>query len=148
MSEFLRSVSFREKTIWVSAAIMTFMWVWYIDAVGASLFDGTVTRGGTIGIFIGMTVMVIFLHVASYIVLALTSPKQASQPEDERDRQINQRAESHAAWMLGAGVIMISMLTMYANLSGAAVVHLLLLLMIGVEVISNGMEIFYYRRGM
>jgi hypothetical protein len=148
MSEFFSSVNFREKSIWVSTAIMLYVWIWYIDIVGTGLLDGTVTREGTIGVFIGMTVLLVFLEVVSHIILAIVSPKDAQQRNDERDRLINQRAESHSAWMLGAGIIAIAMSTMFRDLSGVVVVHLLLMLMIAIEILSNGLQMVYYRRGM
>jgi hypothetical protein len=94
-----------------------------------------------------MTVIVVFFEVASHIVLAVISPRDANQPEDERDRLICQKAESHAAWMLGAGVIMIAMVAMFHEISATVVVHALILLLIAVEVLSGALQILYYRRG-
>lgn len=144
----LNSMSFREKSVWVTAAIMLYMWAWYVSAVGPSLLDGTVSRGQSIGMFIGMTVMVIVLEVVGHIILAITSPKDADAPEDERDRLITQKAESHASWMLGAGVIIIAVHIMARDMSSVAVVHLLILMLIAVEVISRVLQIYYYRRGL
>jgi hypothetical protein len=144
----LNSMSFREKSVWVTAAIMLYMWAWYVSAVGPSLFDGTVSRSQSIGMFIGMTVMVIVLEVVGHIILAITSPKDANAPEDERDRLIMQKAESHASWMLGAGVIIITIHIMAHDISSVAVVHLLILLLIAVEVISRVLQIYFYRRGL
>ena len=148
MIEILKSMSFREKSVWATAGIMIYMWSWYLSAVGPGLLDGTSSRGENIGLFIGMIIMLIVLEVIAHIILAITSPRDANQPQDERDRMITRKAEAHSSWMMGAGIITIAMFAMFREVSTASVVHLLVLLLIAVEVISRCLMILYYRRGV
>ena len=148
MFEFLNSMSFREKSLWASTAIMVYLWTWYFGRVGSAVFDGTTDRDETIGIFVSMVVILIILEVISHILVAVLNPGEADDPLDERDRQIAWRAGSHASWMIGGGVITIAMFAMFRDISAIAMVHLLILWLMAVEIASDALQIFYYRRGM
>lgn len=148
MLEVIGSMSFREKSVWISTAIMVWLWSWYASAVIPGIADGSITRAETVGLFVGMTVAVVVMEVIAHIILAIFSPRDANSGADERDRMINRRAESHSAWMLGGGIITICMFTMFQDLTAVSVVHLLLLLLIAVEIATGALEILYYRRGM
>lgn len=148
MFEVISSMSFREKSVWVSTGIMIWLWSWYASIVIPGIADGTITRAETMGLFIGVTVAVVVMEVIGHIILAILSPKDANADEDERDRMIDQKADSHSAWMLGGGIITICLFTLFQDLSGVSVIHLLLLLLIAVEVVTGALQILYYRRGV
>lgn len=147
MTAFLSSMSFREKSLWVSLAIMIYLWIWYFGKVGGGIFEGAVDREATLSIFVAMTVIVVVLEVLSHIILAVLSPRDADPPSDERDRQIAWRAGSHSAWMLGAGVVTIAMIATFRELSAIAIVHCLILVLMAVQILSDALQILYYRRG-
>jgi hypothetical protein len=147
MFEIFKTAGFREKSLWVSTAVMLYLIFHYFSEVGPSLFDGTLTHEDSFGIFTVMVIIVVILEVVGQVVLAAVSPKEVSAPRDERDRQISMRADSHASWMLSAGVITIAMAAMFREWSAITIIHALVLMLIAVEAISDALQIFYYRRG-
>lgn len=147
MSELIKSMSFREKSLWVQVGIMIYLWIWYFGRVGIWLFDGSIDREETLGMFFAMTIILVVLSVVSHIILSIVSPKDAESPVDERDRQFADRAGNYASFMLGGGVVMISIYSVMNSVSAITMVHALVLLLITVDIVTNGLQIMYYRRG-
>lgn len=147
MSELLKSLSFREKSLWVELAVMVYLWVWYFGKIGNGLLASNPDPEQTFSFFITMIVVVIIVSVFSQIVLAIVSHKDADAPADERDRLFAWRAGSHASYLLGAGIIMIAFYSMVNEISAVVMVHMLVLLLVAVEILTNALQIFYYRRG-
>ena len=147
MSGFLETLSFREKSLWVQVAVMVVLGNWYYARVGSSLFGNMPGREETLGIFFGMTITLVVLSVIAHIILAVVSPKEANAPADERDRQIADRAGNYASYMLGGGVIMIAIYSVINSTSAITMAHLLVLLLIVVDILTNALQILYYRRG-
>lgn len=147
MSELMQSVSFREKSLWVQVAVYVYAWIWYFGKVGDGLFDGSLTREGTFGLFFGMTITLIVLSIVSQIILSIVSHKDADTPVDERDRLISQKAGNITGYMLAIGVVMIAIYAMMNDVSAMFMVHALVLLLIAVEILANALQILSYRRG-
>ena len=147
MFELLNSMSFREKSLWVSSAIMLYLWIWYFGEVGGGIFDGSLDRDASLGIFIAMVVIVIVLEVIAQTILAIVNPRDSDARADERDREIAWRAGSCASWLLGGGVITIAMYAMFNDITSVGMVHALILLLLAVEIICDALQILYYRRG-
>ena len=147
MSGFLHTMSFREKSLWVQIAVYVYAWIWYFGKVGNGLFEGTLTREDTFSLFLGMTVTLIVLSIVSQIVLSIVSQGDADAPADERDRLIAQKAGNYSAYMLGFGVVMIAIYAMLNDVSSIFMVHTLVLLLIAVEILTDALQILYYRRG-
>lgn len=147
MSEILKSMGFREKSLWVESAVMFCLWIWYFGKIGEGLLAQNLDQQETFGFFVTMIVVVIVLSVFSQIVLAIVSPKGSDSPADERDRLFAWRAGSHSSYMLAAGIIMVAIYSMVNGTPATVMVHMLILLLVAIEILTNALQIFYYRRG-
>jgi hypothetical protein len=97
-------MSFREKSAWVMAALMTLAGLYYLNlVVGASRQLGA--PAPPVGLFIAYVVLVVIATVAAQVALAVFVPKEASAPADERERPALQRAGNWSGTVLGAGAV-------------------------------------------
>lgn len=97
-------MSFREKSAWVMAVLMSLAGLYYLNlVVGASRELGA--PAPPVGIFITYVVLVVIVSVAAQVVLALSAPKEANAPADERERPQLQRAGNWSGLVLGVGAV-------------------------------------------
>ncbi|MCY7279528.1 MAG: hypothetical protein LH610_01275 [Sphingomonas bacterium] len=83
-------MSFREKSAWVMAAVMVVTGAFYgIMMRTASQALGTTAPAA---MAIGFVMLVVIGSIIVQVVLALSSPREASAPADERERLVTQRA--------------------------------------------------------
>lgn len=141
------NLTFREKSYWASLIIMSAVWVNYFIRVQSHLADGSISRDGSIGLFIGAVVTLVILEIVVHIGLAVTSPKAADQAADERDRIINSKAGNVAGWVLGICVVLIGGFAMFRDVSSVLIANLLLLALVLTQCVDYALALFYYRRG-
>lgn len=79
------SMSFREKSAWVSLAVMLVVYVPYFVHVFRLFGRGELNGGVLLGQFISAVVFQVFLLIIVHIVIAVQSRRQQA---DERDRAI------------------------------------------------------------
>ena len=91
-------MSFRERSAWVMATLLTLMGIYYLKLV---IGDGVAPAFAAIPFILMITV----LSVAAQIVLAVISPREAGHPADERERVILDRAARFSSYVLAVGVI-------------------------------------------
>jgi hypothetical protein len=98
-------MSFREKSAWVMAAVMTLTGLWYLKAaLGESASSGAPAPPG--GVFAAYVCLVVVGSVVAQVVLALSAPNEANAPADERERPALQRAGNWAGIVLAAGAVL------------------------------------------
>ena len=141
------NLTFQEKSNWASLIIMSVVWVNYLVRVQPALADGSISRADSIGLFIGAVVILVILEVVVHIVLAVTNPKTADQPSDERDKIITSKAGNISGWVLGICVVMIGSYAMFRDVSSVLIANLLLLALVLAQCVDYAMALFYYRRG-
>ena len=89
---------------------------------------------------VAFTVLMTFSH----IFLALLSPSEANNL-DERDRSISQRADQVGAIVLGVTVLIVISLTML-EIAHVYIANALLLGLVGAQVASESVKLWFYRR--
>jgi hypothetical protein len=141
------NLSFKEKSTWISLAIITFIFVGYFSQVYQGLVSGTLDKAAISGLFLGAVVSIIVLVIVSHIVIAILNVKDADQPTDERDRLFSIKAGNISGWVLGFGVLIISAHAFIQELDSLWVANLLLFAVFVSQVVSYALQIFYYRRG-
>ncbi|MCY7271933.1 MAG: hypothetical protein LH485_07790 [Sphingomonas bacterium] len=93
-------MSFREKSAWVMAAVMVVTGAFYAIMVRtASQALGTTAPAA---VAIGFVMLVVIGSIIVQVVLALSSPREASAPADERERLVTQRAGHWSGLVLAA----------------------------------------------
>ena len=96
-------MSFRERSAWVMGAVMVatgLFWLRY--ALGIPADAPAIAQAGPL---VPYVIAVVVLSIAAQIVLAVTSPKDAEQPADERERAAIDRAGHWSGVVLGVAVI-------------------------------------------
>jgi hypothetical protein len=112
-----------------------------------ALIDGSVTRADSAGLFAGALVTLIILEIIVHIGLAISDPKSADQPKDERDRMIGSKAGNLAGWVLGFCVVAIAAFAMFRDVSSVMIANLLLLALVLSQCADYALSLYYYRRG-
>jgi hypothetical protein len=138
-------MSFREKSAWVMAVLMISAGLYYLDLVlGASRELGA--PAPPVGIFVGYVVVVVIGSVAAQVGLALSAPKEANAPADERERPLLQRAGNWSGLVLGAGAVTALLLYLQHG-DGNLLFHTVLGSLIVSQIAEYVFQIILLRRG-
>jgi hypothetical protein len=137
-------MSFREKSAWVMAALMALAGLYYLSlVVGASRQLGATAP--PVGIFIVFVVIVVAGSVAAQILLAVSAPKEASAPADEREGPLLQRAGNWSGLVLGAGAVT-SLLQYLQHANGNLLFHMVMGSLIVSQIAEYVFQIALLRR--
>ena len=132
-------MSFKEKSAWVMGAIMVATGLFYANLVASA------PQAPVIGPLIPYVLAVIVLSIVAQVILAISSPKEAEAPADERERSVIDRAGHLSGIVLGFGVI--SAVIMYiAGWSPTMLVHAIVGSLIVSAIVEYALQIFYFRR--
>lgn len=140
-------MSFREKTCWIMMVLLIALGIQYAQSTIAlsAMMDGTAPP--VLGLIIGLTVLLIIGAVIGHVFIALTSPTEAGEPEDERDRMVTRAAGNIAGYVLGFGVFM-GLWHYVAEGDGNMLFHILVGSLIASQVSEYALSIWYYRKGV
>lgn len=139
-------MSFREKSAWVMAALMTAAgayYLWWVADLSAAL-------GHTAPPLAAMAPYVCLVVVGSIvvqIVLAALAPKEAGAPADERERQIKLRAGAWSGVVLTVGAVL-ALGGFLAAADGPALFHAVVASLIVSQIAEYAITIVLYRRGV
>lgn len=137
-------MSFKEKSAWVMAVVMTVAGLYYLKIV----LDASGQIGMTappFPILIAYVVLVVIAAVNAQIILALSSPKEANAPADERERPALDRAGNWSGYVLAAGVVT-SLLHFLAHNDGFLLFHTIMGSLIVAQVAEYAFQILLLRR--
>jgi hypothetical protein len=136
-------MSFREKSAWLMALLMTAAGLYYFH----SIYEASREIGKTAppGIVITFVMIVVVGSVVAQIVLALSSPKEANAPADERERSIQLRAGSWSGLVLAAGAVS-SLGHFMVHADGNMLFHLVMASLIVSQIAEYALQIFLVRR--
>jgi hypothetical protein len=141
------NLTFKEKSYWASLLILSVVWVNYFMRVKPAMFDGSITRAESIGLFMGALITLIILQIVVHVLLAVINPRTADQSSDERDKTIISKAGNIAGWVLSTCVVMIGAYAMFIDVSSVLIANLLLLALVLSQCAEYALALFYYRRG-
>lgn len=136
-------MSFREKTAWISLLTMLGIYAtyfWFLYRSGAGL------TGAHFGGLLETVIALAVVQVALTIAVAISAPKEARAPRDERDKLIDLRASRFAYFAL-AGCIACACFFGGFNPPIIFNTNALLFILVVVEVLRSGCQIVQYRRG-
>lgn len=136
-------MSFREKSAWLMALLMTAAGLYYLHIVsGASKVLGETAPPE---IVISFVILIVAGSVVGQIVLALSSPKEANAPADERERLIQERAGHWSGLVLATGAVS-SLGYFLAYSDGNMLFHLVMASLIVSQISEYAFEIILVRR--
>lgn len=140
------SMSFQEKSLWVSLAGLLLAFGGYFYSAYLTLLPTSAAKDvlpHQAGLFIAATVVLVVLLVAGHLAIALVDRRTET---DERDRSIELKGGRYGSYVLATGVFF-ALCTSLMTKGNAVMAHVLL----GSWVIAQGVEIIsqlvMYRRG-
>ena len=153
-------MAFREKMLWASAATTVVIWGWYFWGFVSALDAPVFNVGAEVGKFIFAVVALTVVTVVAAIVLAISSPRDAQAPADDRDREfalLGYRAAFVTLSVLIATLTVVAPLTMATapawlggrpmGLVPIVISNALLLSLVIAELVRSATVLFLYRRG-
>lgn len=143
---FIRDVSFREKTAWAMAIILTAAGFFYFDKVVRISAAIGETAPPMIGLVIAYVVVIVIASIIVMSVLAGTAGKEADAPADERERRIQDKAGNWSGYVLA--VPLLGGLWHYsAGMDGNMLFHIAFLSLMLSQIAEYVFQIILYRRG-
>ncbi|MBB35625.1 MAG: hypothetical protein CME88_05790 [Hirschia sp.] len=140
-------MSFREKSSWVVFLALLLVYGGYYLKSGFSPpllgaeGEKAVFAVSQFGLVIGLVVIMIIGH----IVAAISSPKTADDPEDEREKLISLRSDSWGGHVTGFGVLLAISTVYFTDATAISVAYWALLALVAGELVSHGARILAYR---
>ncbi len=139
-------MSFREKTAWAMSLILIAGAIFYFDKVARITDAIGQTAPPIIGLVIAYVVVIVIASIVLMSALAISSPREADAPADEREKIIADKAGNWAGFVIAVPAL--GALWHYAvNMDGNMLFHLIFLsLMLG-QIAEYVFQIVLYRRG-
>ena len=138
------SVSFREKTAWISTLSMTGIYAAYFASV---LRRGPQAAGRHFGGLLGTVIALALVQTVLTAAVALLAPREAKAPRDEREKLIELRATRFAYAGLATGI---ACACLFGAFDPPIVFNTnsLLFILVVAEVMRSGCQVVQYRRGV
>ena len=137
-------MSFREKSAWITLVSVLLCFGWYFGAIASGRISG---HGlSSMLTFVTCVILLVILQVVAHIVVAVTSPKEARAPRDERERLIQGRAHSLGYYVLSALVLTL-FIPVHLGHSAIDIANFALLSLVLTTLAVSGAQIVMYRRG-
>jgi hypothetical protein len=138
-------MSFREKSAWLMALLMTAAGLYYFHLVRRASQALGETAPPTI--VVAVIFLVVIGAVAGQTMLALSSRKEANAPADERERLVQQRAGSWSGLVLATGAVL-SLGHFMVRGDGNMLFHLIMASLIVAQIADYGFQILLVRRSI
>ena len=151
-------MSYKERSIWASLAILIYIWFDYFNELTALHFAQQLTVEMVNSLLLDVVVLTIVLEIILQIIIAIIDNKNANYSEDERDKLISLHGSRNAYAILSIGIFLAVFYTVFPTLStyllpmvelpnAYKVMHLIIIFSLASEIIKFLTQIFYYRRG-
>jgi uncharacterized membrane protein YidH (DUF202 family) len=140
-------MSFREKSAWISLLAYLAIYGFYFANVASALLSGESDGAHSLGLLSESVVLFVLVTVVLTIVLAISAPKDAQTPEDEREKLIKLKANSAAGYVLATGVV-IAIGALYFDAKSFLVINLLFFVLVMFEVFKIAAQLVLTHRGV
>ena len=137
-------MSFREKSAWITLVTVLICFGSYFGSIVSGRING---HGLSSMITLVMCVIsLVVLQVVAHILVAVTSPKEARAPKDERELLIQGRAHSLGYYVL-SGLVMSLFIPVHLGHSAIDIANFALLSLVLTTIAVSGAQIVMFRRG-
>lgn len=130
-------MAFRERSAWVMGCTLILIGGFYLKLV---IGDGVAPSSAAIP----FVLVAVVLSIAAQIVLAVTSPRDASTPVDERERLVIEKA-AHFSWYVLVTGVLVGLGLFIASQDGMKLFHMVLTSLILSQLAEYGAQIFLFR---
>lgn len=137
-------MAFQEKSAWVMAAALILGGIFYFLAVNSLTAELGHLAPPILPIVVVYTIILILVAILGHIIVAMTAPKEADAPLDEREQTILTRAGHYSSYLLGAGVLL-SLGGYLVFRSGDALFYGVFASLMVSQLLEYVIRIFYYR---
>jgi hypothetical protein len=137
------AMAYREKSAWVMGAVMALAGLYYLNLV----VSGSRSAGGIApptGTLIAYVLAVVIASIVAQVTLAVSSPKEANAPADERERPALDRAGNLAGIILSSGIV-ISLLYFLYRGDGYLLFHMIMGSLIVAQIGDYALQILLLR---
>lgn len=135
-------MSFREKSAWVMAVLMTVAGIYYLRMVLEAVRATGEAPLGALTPYVGLVVVG---SIIIQTILAVLMPKEADAPADERERPLLDRAGNWSGYVLAGGAL--GGLSNYlVHGDGNILFHFVLGSLIASQIAEYAFQIFLFRR--
>jgi len=152
------TMSYKERSIWVSLAITIYIWFNYFSTLYWAAQQDTLTTSVMQSALLTVVIMTIVLEIFHHIVIAIIDNKNANYDEDERDKKITLLGTQHAYYILSFTTIaavlhllfpfMSQRLESLLNLPNEyVIINIIIFGALVAEIVKFATQVFYYRRG-
>lgn len=138
-------MTFREKSAWVMMVLLIATGLLYGRAVFAMSAALGETAPPSIGLIIGITVLIVIGAIVGNTLAALTNPGEANAPEDERDKLVLSRAGNLSGLILAFGAVT-GLWHFLAQRDANMLFHIVTASLVISQIAEYALTIFYYRR--
>ena len=137
-------MSFREKSAWITLVTVLLCFGSYFGSIAT----GHITGHGLSSMLtlIACVISLVVLQVVAHILVAVTSPKEARAPRDERERLIQGRAHSLGYYVL-SGLVLTLFIPVHLGHSAIDIANFALLSLVLTTLAVSGAQIVMFRRG-
>lgn len=140
-------MSFRDKSALVTIVALLAASLGYVVALVAAADGGPLADVVYQPYMIGFVIVLAVFSIGGQIVLAITSPREAQAPRDERERLIAWRATSVSNGVLAVAAFVAISLSM-AEVSWFWIANSVLALWVVAEILSDVVALTLSRRGV
>ena len=138
---------FQEKSAWVMSLALLLGSVFYFGVIAAMSADINQLAPPTLPVVAVFTVILIVVAILGHVAIAIFSPKDASEPLDEREREIFHRAGHVSGNVFGIGVVL-SLGVYLLFHSGTVLFYGVFTSLIIGQLAEYGIRIFLYRNSV
>lgn len=136
-------MSFREKSAWISAVLITL----FLALFFAPVLSGHLRGVQSMHHFLLGVVTFIALEIILHAVIAIRSPRDARAPKDERERLIALKANRIAYYVLLFGTL-VSIFSIHLGAHAHQIVGYAFMSIVSAELVRFVSQIIFYRRGV
>lgn len=140
------SLTFHEKSIWVSLTSTILVFAYYFSQAIILLNTPETPLPALINLFLVVIVAIIIIQVFMQSLIAFIFREDADSEDDERARVITLKATQISHYILIVGV-WASILSIYFELSAIMLANMILFFFVLSEVIGYIAHLIFYRRG-
>jgi hypothetical protein len=140
-------MSFREKTAWAMALILTAGGALYLYWVASLSREIGQTAPPLIPLVIAYVVVIVIASAVIMSALAIATPREADAPADEREKLITDKAGNWSGYVMAVPVL--GALWHYSvNQDGNMLFHLVFLSLMLSQIAEYAFQIILFRRGV
>jgi hypothetical protein len=139
-------MAFREKIAWVTLAALCLAYGAYFVVLGPSVAFGENNLVDVIWSFGPVAVAHALITIIGSIAIAVTAPRDAKRPADERDQEISRRSNAIGYYGLLVGLIFVGVIMPFSE-PPFKIINVALAVLVLVEVLRHASTLISYRRG-